>query len=367
MKIAIYYDTLADKGGAERHVIEMANHLKADIITAGFSERIQKWLPIKTNVFDLGNSTLAWSKPAGILFEAPLRFFLLGRRYSDKYDVHIFTGFSSIYASVQGCNNIWNCLTPNRMLYDLRERKLQHPNIFARFVFLLYVFILKPFDSRVVTNNFNKIIAQTETVQKRIKKYYQMESTILYPPVQTSNFRFQSVGEYYLTVARLTPEKRIELIVESFTEMPEKKLVIVGDGPEKLKIMKQIKGYKNITYIPNCDEEKLTELYGNCLATIYMPIDEDYGLVPLEGMASGKICIGADEGGLKETIVEGKTGYLIPATKESIQKTVREFSKEKAEKMKIDCMTHAQKYNIVKCLEKWEHVIKDFSKYGKNY
>ncbi len=308
----------------------------------------------------MGNTTISINKPLGTLFETPLRFYLNRKKFSDVYDIHIFLGFSSIYGALATNKNIWYCLTPNRMLYDLRDLKVGNGNLLARLVFYIYTNIFQLVDPLTVKNSFKKIIAQTQTIRERIKKYYSIANApVIYPSFDPKGFNYSSFGDYYLSVSRLHEEKRVDLIAQSFTEMSDKNLLIIGDGPEKAKILEIIKGHDNITYKQNCTDEELHKLYANCLATIYIPMDEDYGLIPLESMASGKPCIGANEGGLRETIIQGKTGLLIKADKESLKKAVNALTKEKAQQMKYDCLQRVKKFGLQTFIKQWKEVIHD--------
>jgi glycosyltransferase involved in cell wall biosynthesis len=331
--------------------------LKADIITAGFDESVTKWLPIDQKIIDLGNKSLKFNKPLGTLFEAPFRFYINRRKFRDKYDVHIFLGFSSIYGASPKNKNVWYCLTPNRMLYDLKEFKQGNPNIIARFIFFIYSKVFGVLDPITVQSNFVKIVSQTRTIKERVRKYYKLETDVIYPSFNPSGYSFEKVGNYFLSVSRLNEEKRVDLIAKSFIQMPDKKLLIVGDGPERKRIQAITKGHKNITYKSTCDDSELHTLYANCFATIYIPINEDYGLIPLESMASGKICIGANEGGLRETIIHNKTGFLINADTKSIKKTVMMLSKDRAQSMKLACLQQAKQFDLNTFVSKWKEVI----------
>lgn len=99
-------------------------------------------------------------------------------------------------------------------------------------------------------------------------------------------------------------------------------------------------------------------IFARCLATIYIPIDEDFGLIPVESMAAGKPCIAANEGGLKETVVDGKTGFLIEPTVKNLISAVRDLTPEKAEKMKQDCVKRAKKFDISVFYEKFDEIVK---------
>ncbi len=355
MKIGIYTDTLAIKGGGTKAVIELANQLNADIITAGFNPQINHWLKINNEVIDLGNLTLKWNHSLGYLIEAPLRFLL--NKKNLNYDVHIFTGVSSFFAAKKTNKNIWLCFSPNRILYDLYEWKVSNDIFIKRTFFKFYSFILRPLDQKYIKDNISLVVPQTKIVLDRVSKYYGINSAIINTSVNTSKYRFNKFGDFFLTVSRLMSEKRIPLIIEAFKEMPDKKLVIVGSGPERNKIVESIREYDNIKLLENLEEDKLLDLYANCLATIYMPMDEDYGLVPIEGMASGKPCIAVNEGGCRETVLDQKTGLLISPDKNSIIKAVNEMDIATAMKMKRGCIEQAQKFDTALITAQWKQLL----------
>lgn len=357
IKIGVFHDTLTKKGGAGRVAIELANHLDADLITSGFNLELKKWVDIKTEVIDIGNISIKSSYLIGYNLEVPLRFFL--NRKNFDYDIYIFSGFSSIFASRPNKLNIWLCHTPNRILYDLRKIRLERANIIKKIFYKIYIKILYSRDQNIIKNNMQKIISVSKNVKQRVKKYYKRKAEIIYSPIDTKKFKFKKFGDFYLTVSRLEIEKRIDLIAKAFVRLPNKRLVIIGDGPEKKKILKVIKCNKNIELLSNVDDGKLRELYSTCLATIYMPFNEDFGLVPLEGMASGKACIAANEGGCKETVINGKTGFLIKATEEDIVKVIKKFNQKKAKQMKEECVKQSKKFDTKNYIKNWKKVIQN--------
>lgn len=357
MKIGIFHDTLNNKGGAERSVIELANYLNADLITAGYNTEINKWIDIKIKIIDIGNFSIKYSYLFGFNLEAPLRFFMNRNKF--EYDVYIFSQFSSIFAAKSQKFNIWYCLTPNRILYDLKKVRIDRANIIKKFFYLIYIKILLPRDKAAI-KNMKKIIADSITVQARIKKYYKRESKVIYPSIKVKDFVFKKYGNFYLSVSRLIPEKRLDLIAKAFVKMPNKNLVIVGNGSERKKILKIINNHNNIRLLTNVNDKQLKELYSTCLATIYMPLREDFGLVPLESMSAGKPCIAADEGGCKETIINFKTGFLIKATEAEIIKTVKKFNVRIAYKMKPHCLKQAKKFNSNGTLKLWKKELENF-------
>lgn len=359
MKIAVLYDTLHSIGGAERVMIELANYLNADIITSGCSVEIRNMISSDIKVIDLNNLSMNFSKSFGYMFEAPFRFFLNKSRIKNlKYDLYIFSGQSSIFGATKGMNNMWFSHTPNRLLYDLKKIRIDRVSFIKKIILYIYTSFFYNLDQISIKKNIKKIIVNSDNVKKRVKKYYNLNSSIIYPPISTNLFRFKKFGNFYLSVSRLFPEKRIDLIVNAFKKMPDKRLIIVGDGPEKKNLTNLIGSSKNINLLDNVDDSTLKKLYSECLATVYMPVDEDFGLVPLEGMASGKPCIAVNEGGCKETVIDGKTGLLIEPKEKILIDSVKKLDLSLAKKMKLNCLKQAKRFDIVICIKKWKKFIK---------
>lgn len=356
MKIAFYYDSLVTVGGAERVIFKLAEELNADIITSGYDPKVKNILGSKKKIIDIGNFSIRIFKPLGILFEAPIRY--LFARNTFKYDVHVFFGFTSFFAANPNNQNIYYCFSPNRMLYDMKEVKVNHSNTFLRIFFRFYNYIFYRYDQKIVKHSFQRILSQTNTVKERVKKYYNEDSTVIYSPVDTSMFHWKSYGNYYFTIARLFPEKRVDLIVRAFQKMPNAKLVIVGDGPEKIRIENMIRDFPNILLKSNLKDNEIVDLYAHCKATIFMAQNEDYGLVPLEGNASGKLCIAVNEGGCRETVIDNKTGFLIDPSVESLIKTIEKVNSLDLSQYKKDCIENSRRFDLSSIVEKWKKVLK---------
>jgi len=171
------------------------------------------------------------------------------------------------------------------------------------------------------------LIANSKTVQARIKKYYKRESRVINPPVQVAKFKPNQVektkeGGYYLVVSRLVPYKRIDLAVKACSKTG-RPLIVAGKGPE-LKNLKKIAG-KSVTFIENPDEKKVIELYHGARAFIFSA-DEDFGITPVEAMAAGVAVICFGHGGATETVINGKTGvYHDKQTVESLLAAIEKF------------------------------------------
>jgi glycosyltransferase involved in cell wall biosynthesis len=180
-----------------------------------------------------------------------------------------------------------------------------------------------------------RYIAISENVKHRIKKHYNIDSTVINPPVNTDFFvpaPNKRQEEYYLIVSRLKAYKRIELAIEAFNEL-KKPLLIIGDGSH-YNYLKSISN-KNIQFLRDINDEKLLSYYQRCRAVIFPQI-EDFGIVPLEAQACGKPVIAFKAGGALETVEDKKTGiFFLEQKRESLIKAVNEFEKTEFDSNKI--------------------------------
>jgi len=198
-------------------------------------------------------------------------------------------------------------------------------------------------------------MANSRNVQNRLQKFVNIKSTVVYPPIDTYKFNFKKQfsqsklagqEDYYLSFARLVDLKRVKDIVRAFQQMPNKKLVVASGGPEFDKIKEMSQDYKNIEILGFVSDELLAKLVGNCIANIYIPLNEDFGMTPLEAAAVGKPTIGVNSGGLKETIIHEQTGYLILEKYElgDIINAVEWLDTGRAIQMRESCIQQAEKF-----------------------
>jgi len=157
------------------------------------------------------------------------------------------------------------------------------------------------------SSRIDYFLANSTYTAHRIKKFYNRNSEILYPPVDTGKFSYESTGDYYLMAGRLVAYKGYELAIEAFNESG-KKLVIIGDGPEYQKLKNKIK--PNITMLGRTSEEVLIKHMNNCKGFIF-PGKEDFGIVMAEAQAAGKPVIAYKAGGALDIVIHGETGVLF--------------------------------------------------------
>jgi glycosyltransferase involved in cell wall biosynthesis len=341
VRIAIFHDYFGAIGGGERVVVTMAKILNADIITTD-TDAIKKIDP-SVHVISLGKTI---QFPPLKQISASIKFFSCD--YSKKYDFFIFSGNWAHYAAHRHHPNMWYCYTPVRAFYDLYPTFLSRQDFVTRQFFRCWVFLHRWFDQRSVTH-IDRIIAISRNVQNRILQYHHRVADIIYPPVDTSLYRCLEYGDFWLSVNRLYPEKRIELQIEAFRKMPEEQLVIVGGyskGDHASRYAEKIGRTlpPNITLRGEVPEDELRDLYARCKAHICTALDEDYGLTPLEAMASGKPVVAVNEGGYRETVTED-TGILIEPTADAIRKAVQTVTKNPA-CYRDACLARAQEFDI---------------------
>jgi len=348
-KTIILHDTFLYKWGWERLIMMMWKVLKADIASWFFS----KWS------FDLRKEWFTWEMipVSSEVFKKWFRHmklkiaFLFNTKFLENYDNVIFS-WDSISA-VRNCNKnsrkIYYCHTPPRYIYDLHELYLNKVPFLIRPAFKTFCFFFKKMYEKDV-KKMDLILTNSINTQNRIKKFLWLDSVVLYPPVDLDLFKFISQKDYYLSFARLSDAKRVDKIVEAFKQMPDKKLIVIygENDPQKNKVFELAEWYKNIEFITLPWNIGFTDYVWNCIATIYIPIDEDFGMSPVESMAAWKPVLWVDDWWLKETIIDSKTWYLInkQANVSDIVDTINKLSLEKCLEMRSDCELRARDFSL---------------------
>jgi glycosyltransferase involved in cell wall biosynthesis len=270
--------------------------------------------------------------------------------FSEKYDFFIFTGNWSHYAAHRHHPNMWYCYTPVRAFYDLYPTFLSRQDFVTRQFFRSWVFLHRWFDQKSITH-IDRIIGISRNVQNRIRQYHHRDADVIYPPVDTSLYHCIGYENFWLSVNRLYPEKRIELQVESFRILPEERLVIVGGyakGDHASRYAEKIGRDlpPNVSLCGEVSEDELRSLYARCKGHICTALDEDYGLTPLEAMASGKPVVAVNEGGYRETVTE-ETGRLVEPNVDTIAAAVQVIAQDPA-RYKEHCFSRAKEFDIAK-------------------
>jgi glycosyltransferase involved in cell wall biosynthesis len=205
--------------------------------------------------------------------------------------------------------HICYCHSPMRYIWNMYNRYYEESGRLTRAMMPPLAHYLRNWDVGTA-NRVDHFVANSSTVSKRILSYYRRESDVIYPPVDTQAFRpvqAAEVADYYLMVGELVGYKRPDLAVEACNRLKQN-LVVIGGG-EMLQHIRKIAG-PTITVLGAQPFDQLRHHYARCKALIF-PGEEDFGIVPLEAMASGRPVIAYGRGGATETVVAGKTGLFF--------------------------------------------------------
>jgi glycosyltransferase involved in cell wall biosynthesis len=345
-KILILHDYFLYKGGGERLVICLAQNLKADIATAFIAKDAFDPRQAGLSVRELLHESI-WSKIPGFRYLQTQIAFLFRTTFFKEYDVIIYSGDClTALLRAQSKINIAYIHTPPRHLFDLYHERLTSYAWWKKIIFVPFA-KFNQWRWRTLSRRFDAVLTNSHHVEARIKKYLGLNAVVVYPPCTTLPFKNLGQGDYFFSWARLYDVKRVALIVEAFTKMPEKKLIVASGGPEMERLQKMAAGHNNIQLIGWITDAQLLEYLGNCLATIYIPVREDFGMSAVESMVAGKPVIGVAEGGLLEIIKDGQNGVLLPEnpTVENMITAVRALTPEKAKAMAAACQATGENFS----------------------
>lgn len=285
-----------------------------------------------------------------------------------RYDAAIYSGSYAPLAVRNGPRkNVLYCHTPPRFLYDQRAHFLGLARPWQRPLLSALTSWLAPrYESAVAA--MDVVVANSGNVRRRIREHLGhlgrtspgvLDPQVVHPPCDTGRYAWLGQDGYYLSMARLDPLKRVDMIVEAFAAMPDKRLVVVSSGQELIKIQLRARTLGNIEVLGPVKEARLRELLGRCVATIYVPVDEDFGLAPVESMAAGKPVIGVAEGGLLETVLPGETGTLLRPGfgPRELAQAVRDMTPARALSMRAACRDRAKRFDTARFLQRMADII----------
>ncbi len=223
--------------------------------------------------------------------------------------------------------HICMCYSPIRYAWDLQHQYLRESNLVSGLrsaMARVLLHFMRIWDARTA-NGVDHFIAISGFISRRIKRVYGRSSTVIYPPVDVSAFTMGPTNreEFYLTASRMVPYKKMDLIAAAFSKMPNRKLVIIGDGPQMESV--RASSGPNVQVLGYQSHEVLRDHLQRARAFVFAA-EEDFGIAPLEAQACGTPVIAFGKGGALETILDGKTGLLFDQQSvESIVHAVEKF------------------------------------------
>jgi glycosyltransferase involved in cell wall biosynthesis len=234
--------------------------------------------------------------------------------------------------------------TPSRYAWDLQEQYLRQSELrglrSAAARLLLHYFRLWDV---CAANRVDSFATLSHFVAQRIRKTYRREAQVIYPPVDVDGFSLsETKDDFYLTVSRLVPYKRIDLLVDAFTRMPRRKLVVIGDGPELKRI--RARAGANVTLMGHQPFEVVRDRMQRARAFIFAA-EEDFGIAPLEAQACGTPVIAYGRGGTTETIVEAETGlFFYEQSAEAVTEVIERFERSAGAFDPRACRRNAERF-----------------------
>lgn len=357
MRIALVHEYLNQFGGAER-VLQVLCSIFPDapIYTLFYDEEATG------GVFTGKEIRTSFLQKAPFIKNYHRLFPLFMPIAIEQFDFSDFDVVLSISASFAkgvitkpGTSHICYCLTPPRFLWDDSHKFMEDFNspAFIKKVFPPFLTYLRLWD-REASLRVDHFFAISDFIKGRINKYYLKDAKVIYPPVNVGKFSISSsVSDYFLMAGRLVSYKKFDLAIKVFNDF-KWPLKIAGTGPD-LKRLKKIAN-NNVEFLGLVSDEKLADLYSRAKALVF-PQEEDFGITPLESMASGRPVIAYGRGGALETIIEGETGiFFNEQTEESLMSMLKIFKvndfsparcREQAEKFDIQVF----RKNIIEKLE----------------
>jgi glycosyltransferase involved in cell wall biosynthesis len=350
LKTAIVHDWFAGYAGSERCVESFTNlYPEADVfVLFNFLTDEEQKIVVKNkkpHTSFIQNFPFARSNHRKYL---PLFPYAIEQFDLSEYDLIISSSHAVAKGVLTNQNqlHICYCHTPIRYAWDLTHQYLKESKLtngikgaFAKWV-LHYI---RMWDISTA-NRPDFFIANSGYIAKRIKKIYNKEAVVINPPVDLNNFECSpEKDDFYLTASRFVPYKRMDVIAEAFSKMPDKKLVIVGSGPDEEKIKE--KSGSNIEFAGYLNGERYKDYMKRAKGFVFAA-EEDFGIVAIEALASGTPVIALDKGGTAETVQNGINGvHFSEQSVESIKEAVEKFEKTRSDFDSIKIAENAKQYD----------------------
>jgi glycosyltransferase involved in cell wall biosynthesis len=317
MKVALVQDWFNANGGAEKVVGEILETLRDDevAIYALFNkfgpestQSILKGKPVNVSLLQYVPFVRNFYR-----YFLPVMPWLMGRFHLQGYDLIISTSHAVAkgFRSQPGIPNICYCHTPLRPIWDMYDDYAASHSLGKSFMYRKFVEWLRRWDV-ATASRVDFFIANSRHIQQRIARSYNRESVVIYPPVRTGMFELceEPRQEYYMCPGRFVPYKKIDMVIRAFQQMPDKRLVLIGEGWGASGFDDMLRGHPNIEWLGYRDDAEVIRYMQQAKACIFAA-KEDFGIMCVETQACGTPVLALDYGGYQETVVDGVTGYFF--------------------------------------------------------
>ena len=364
MKIAIVHDFLTKLGGAEK-VLQTIHKIFPDA-------------PIYTLLYDKVGTKREFCRPDYKIITSGLQKLpgFIRRRHRhllSKFPQAIenfdFSDFDAVISSSNSFAHgvitrpktlhITYCYSPTRYLWDWSSEYLKENKVGfgLKGMYIRHILSKQRVWDFLASKRTDKFIAISKTVANRIKKYYKIDSEIIYPPVEIEELldNEETPENYYLIVSRLTQYKKIDLAILAFNKL-KLPLYIVGEGSDYSRLRSMAKN--NIKFLGWVSEKEKISIIKKCKAFVFPGVD-DFGIAPVEAMAAGRPVIAFADGGATETILEGKTGEFFSDSNnpDDLISVVKKMEKNYQSYKGVDCKNQAKKFSEEKFIEQFNQFV----------
>ena len=314
----------------------------ADLFTAVYDERgTEGWFAHR----NVNTSFLQRLRPTARTFRPLLPLYPYAMEALDLsgYDVVVSSSSAWAHGVIVDAEavHVSYCHNPFRYAWNNREQTLKGRDPVTRAALGVILQRWRMWDF-VAAQRVDRYVANSETTRRRILRYFDRESTVLHPPVQTRRFRpVDQPGSSYMILSELMPHKRIDVAIRAFNRL-RLPLLVVGNGPDARRL-KKLAG-PTITFTGRVSDEEIAHLLPQCRALV-VTATEEFGIAAVEAQAAGRPVIALREGGARETVLEGETGtfYETPAP-EALAAAVARF-----DTLAIDpnaCVRNANRFDV---------------------
>lgn len=334
-RVAIVHDWLVNYGGAERVVEELLKiYPEADIFTLVYDEKkmgkifpkekvhtsfLQKW-PFSTKLYT--------------------KFLSFMPKAFESFDL---SNYKLVICSSSCCAkgvitpplvpHVAYIHTPMRYAWDKYFEYKKSSGRLTRHFMEKWMGKIRLWDY-VSSQRVDTLIANSNYISRRIKKYWNRESTVVYPPVNVKSMQpnGKPAEDFFVVFSRFVPYKRIDLAIQACGNL-KKNLVVIGSGSQEKELKKLASQYKDskITFTGRISDEAVRDYLQRCRALIFCA-EEDFGIIPVEAQACGRPVIAFGKGGVLETVVNGKTGtFFAHATPDSVERAIHRFEELEAQ------------------------------------
>lgn len=341
----ILHDYLQVNGGAERLVLTLARTLpRARLQVSGIYPEFSGSADVSGAQLEELGPRLSW------LPRIPRALAAFGKPAALPHDLEgVF--YSGIYAPLavrrqRSGLRVYYCHTPPRFALDQFRQYVQRAPLAALPLLRSAIALYRSAYLKAL-RQMDVVLTNSVHVQRRLLQQIGIRAEVVYPPIDTQALRYVGQHDFYLSVGRLEAKKRVDRVVRAFQAIPDKKLVVASGGSQ-LAMLKELAGRTpNIRFTGWLADKEFYELIGNAIAVIYVPEDEDYGMSAVEAMAAGKPVIAVDEGGIRESVIDGATGILLHANPApaDIADAVRRLPASVAAAMRPACEARAAQFS----------------------